>query len=381
MLKLGWVNKIRVVALVLAASGLAGGEAVAGWLGSAHLWTCTCAPISTGMLTCTADQYGKSCSWNDSNNQSYSVDYVEVIRQCPSCTDTTQPMGSDPHPSLPVSGSSSTATAAAVQPSIDTVVAASNQTAIQQIQGTAGTAQIGDGQTRLLKSADEVNQIGANQAATVAALYCADAANKYGNDPEAAGADYAKCGQYFTAAKTLNANGAGYKADDGVLSGDAAKSTLDGFEKNFGVSGSDYLGRMLGADGGRDALGGLVGDKISAEKLASAAESADGRAAAKGDDAFVVDLSRGAKPAVSELREALKAKLAAASEKKDAREPASAARVIQEGPENQFDGLSPLREGVLAASDESSKELTLFDVVHDKYAELRQRWAETRKLR
>jgi hypothetical protein len=231
----------------------------------------------------------------------------ELLQQSPSCASatgaaTSRAGGSEhvasaysPRP-IVVSTSTSTGTSVSLQ-SFTSAVSASNSTAVVAINAE-GNASDGN-QTLSGKTVEDLNQLGSNRAATVGALFCAQGANaSISNDPDAQ-AYFAGCHQNFNAAKLMNAK-SGIQPDQATVDGSLAKETLTEFEKNFGISGGDFLSRMLGSGLGAAGLGDLVGDKISAEKLAADLEAAsqlDGSAISQDPGRYAVNLgSEGLKP-------------------------------------------------------------------------------------
>ena len=251
---------------------------------------------------------------------------------------------------------------------------ASTNEAATKMQNNADN--LSAGQAAATKAALEVNHLGAIQAATMSALYCADGANRaLVNDPAAA-EQLSRCEQQGTAADRLS-GGRELSADEATLSLSDAQATLQRFEKNFGVSQDEYLRRFLKRrTGGTLALSELTAAKIGTEKLAgllASAEPAAPSAPAAEPDQFALDLAAKRKgPSVRATvkkymaEQAAKAKAAAKRTEgvlgKGTRVPAA------------FDKLEPLG-GVFAQNDanDTLEELTLFQVVHRKYMELSER--------
>ncbi|MGZ3657921.1 MAG: hypothetical protein ACXVCS_20360, partial [Bdellovibrionota bacterium] len=124
----------------------------------------------------------------------------------------------------------------------------------------------------------------------------------------------------------------------------------------------------------------MVSEKISAEKLAEAFDAAKAANPSSVSDPnkFAVDLGGGAKKNGS-LRDALKKKIAEI----DAKNGAPLARENNSRtPASKDDDLGGLTPGDLglASQDQGTRELTIFDVVHLKYAE-RSRSLRTRGRR
>src|SRR5262249_23496031 len=145
-----------------------------------------------------------------------------------------------------------TESAATFQQQVD----GSNKAAIAAVHAKADNA--GGGQTSLLQSAEEANQLGASQAATVGALFCAHGANQNLVNPEGAANDYASCTSYFTAAQAMRGKGPPYIPDSATLRGGVARETLASFEKNFGITGDTFMSKLLSANGSRDAFAEMV---------------------------------------------------------------------------------------------------------------------------
>jgi hypothetical protein len=229
-------------------------------------------------------------------------------------------------------------------------------------------------QMESLSVGNDVSVMGANHAATSGAISCAAGANVHLESADVAAPLYASCQQYFTVAKTMGSNITGFTPDKAVLAGEGAQQTLTAFEKNFGVSSGDYIGRMLGKNGGRGALEELVGGKIANGPLAEAFSAADKIAPSsilEDTNKFAVNFDAAktkAKPPTS-LRDSLKKKLAGAHSaevataySEESRKPASS--------HGELEDLTPSHEAIFASASESEQELTIFDVVHMKYGQL-----------
>jgi hypothetical protein len=104
------------------------------------------------------------------------------------------------------------------------------------------------GQGEALKNADEVSTAGMNEAATVGTLWCAHGANHHAKDRDLAEQSFGTCKDYMGAADSLRAiarRSEGFEVNNQALTGEFAESTLSAFEKNFGISSANYLGRFL----------------------------------------------------------------------------------------------------------------------------------------
>jgi len=230
-------------------------------------------------------------------------------------------------------------------------------------------------QTSSLADANEVASLGANQAATIGAIFCAQGANTQLTDPGNSPALYANCQQNFGTAKVMAKNASGYTPDNAILNGDAAKQSLADFEKNFGVPPEDYLHKMLGSGGGPAALFDVVGDKIPEAKLTEALDQASKLAPGDltGDpNKFAVNLGESGQQKTNSLalRDTLKKKMGANDgADKTPRNPASWTKPRTPAADSGMDGLAPLRDGFFATND-TTEELTIFDVVHRKYQAL-----------
>jgi hypothetical protein len=134
---------------------------------------------------------------------------------------------------------------------------------------------------------------------------------------------------------------------------------------------------MLGKDGGRGALGELVGGKIASGSLMEAFGAAD-RAApssiSEETSRFAVGFgaSKASKQKLpTSLRDSLKKKLveSRANDKADP-ETQDESRKPASSPRGELEDLTPSHDPIFASASESEAELTLFDVVHLKYAQL-----------
>ncbi|MGZ3683223.1 MAG: hypothetical protein ACXWR1_01275 [Bdellovibrionota bacterium] len=313
------------------------------------------------------------------------IDFGKILNHtycsCPSGIDATNAKGCENTPPDTATDTATTTQTDVTAPVADlkAAIEAQNQAVTKTINGV-GNSESGQ-QTSSLKSADEVNALGANQAATAGALFCAAGANAQAENTPDAPALYANCDQYFSSANAIKgSHPGGFTPVSDTVDSAAAQETLQGFEKNFGISGSNYLERMLGPGGGKAALRDMVSEKISAEKLAEAFDAAKAANPSSVSDPnkFAVDLGGGAKKNGS-LRDALKKKIAEI----DAKNGAPLARENNSRtPASKDDDLGGLTPGDLglASQDQGTRELTIFDVVHLKYAE-RSRSLRTRGRR
>ncbi len=350
--------------------------------GSNRTWNCD-AP-SLGITTCQHDDISgaTSCWYNDSVGDVVTVVYSNLLQIAPKCADpngdgsvgsglTTAPA---PPPSPPPSGTPPPSLAPPPDPLRDIAEQVDQQTAQSAASMADGAS---GGQSALAKTATGVAELGANQSATIAALYCAQGANRVQKYPEAAAGDFSKCANYYNAAHSLVGNLNGYKPDGSVLDGAIAHDTLSELEKKTGLSSEEYLGKMLGAGGGRGTLLDLTEGKLPTDALTKAFAAAD--ELKNTDEKFVVNAGGGAPKLGNALKQNLSKKLASTGEARTIASASTSAGPKFKGPENQFDGIEPLHDGIFAR--EEKEELTLFGVVHNKYTELRSRWAEARKLR
>ncbi|MGZ3652222.1 MAG: hypothetical protein ACXWR1_08200 [Bdellovibrionota bacterium] len=288
----------------------------------------------------------------------------------------------------PVTDETKSAPVTTTQTTTDTTVA-NFTSAVETTVNTKPIDSLGqnsDGkQISSLASAGEVAAIGANQAATIGAVFCAQGANNTLTAPADAAALFASCQQNFDAANGMNGKNGGFNPAPNILDGAAAKQSLEDFEKNFGVPPDYYLHKMLGEGRGTASLSGMLEGKIPEAKLAEALEAS--RQLSPGDlsenaNKFAVDLGGSKKAPNLALRDELKKKLLEnGGSEKDSRLLASkqtqAGRGEDAGP--RFDNLAPLKEGIFAP-DEGKDELTIFDVVHLAYQKLRPRMRPGRIL-
>jgi hypothetical protein len=335
-------------------------------------------------ITCSSDGNGTGCGYNIDDNTWSPLTYQQALQLSPACADPND-NHSSAHissggpvitPPPPPSGTPPPSLAPPPDPLKDIAEQVDQQTAQSAASMADGAS---GGQSALAKSATGVAELGANQSATIAALYCAQGANRVQKYPDAAAGDFSKCANYYNAAHSLVGNLNGYKPDGSLLDGAIAHDTLSELEKKTGLSSEEYLGKMLGAGGGRDSLLDLTDGKLPKDALSKAFTAAD--ELKNTDDKFAVNLggSGTAKGAGSALKQNLKGKLASTGEARTIASASTSAGPKFKGPENQFDGLDPLHDGIFAR--EEKEELSLFGVVHNKYTELRSRWAEARKLR
>jgi len=215
------------------------------------------------------------------------------------------------------------------------------------------------------KSAMEVNAIGANNAASVGAIFCAQAANDQAENAAAAAAsEYASCKQYFDAANEMKGKNE-LRVSTAIVETESAKGTLTSFEKNFSLASGDFLTRMLNSGGDRAVLSDMLSLKFDESQMTamySAADSASPAALAPEPPAG------GGKKLSASLRDSLKKALQQKTGD-EFRRPASAE--TQAAPKPRIRGLEPLHEGIFAMAEES--ELTIFGVVHLKYQELQKK--------
>jgi|GEM_PF-2722232 len=236
-------------------------------------------------------------------------------------------------------------------------------------------------QSSSLVSAKAVASLGAAQAATVGAIFCAEGANANLTSPEDAAALYANCQQNFDAANKLSGKTTGFNPDQGILQGSAAKQSLEDFERNFGIAPSDYLSKVLGEGKGPSSLAAVLDGKISESKLNEALEAATKLAAntlTESSNAFAVDFGSAQKKPKTTLRDSLKKSLAE-SGKQEAASRTISSVAPREQASSQLDGLSPLSGGIFSAAA-TQEELSIFDVVHRKYVELAPRMKPGKNL-
>ncbi|MGZ3653822.1 MAG: hypothetical protein ACXVCZ_21920, partial [Bdellovibrionota bacterium] len=216
-------------------------------------------------------------------------------------------------------------------------------------------------------SAFEVNEIGASHAASVGALFCAQAANDQAQGSDTAAGEYASCKQYFDAANAMNVAGKPLQPSPSVVDTESAKQTLSGFEKNFSVSGADFLGRMISSGGNRSVLSEMLSPKFGEKQMSEMFAAADSTAPAPAEG---VNFGGPAtKKSSAALRESLKKALSSHSDDENRRP----AEVSSADPRPRIRGLEPLHEGIFAHANDAMQELTIFGVVHLKYQELQKK--------
>jgi hypothetical protein len=263
------------------------------------------------------------------------------------------------------------------EPALDSSVGTFTSAVATSVDTTAITNRGNDSQGLQLKAASDAKataDLGADQAANVGAVMCAQGANANLTDPQEAAGFYASCRQNFEAAKAMSGRDGGYNPAANIADGAAGREALADFEKNFGVSPKDYLSQMLGKGGGPASLSELLEGKLPGAKLKEAMDAAEkiSPTAVSQDPAkFAVDFGA-AKKTSAGFRENLKKKL----EKPDER---ATTRAIASGNENHprrgadkigdKEHLEPLRADPIFNTEEE-RELTIFQVVHLKYEKL-----------
>lgn len=221
------------------------------------------------------------------------------------------------------------------------------------------------GQDHAKQSSLEVVKLGADQAASAGAVFCAEAAVEIDARPELAASDSAGCQKSFATANEMQAMAeklgkkGGLEADPLVVDKEEANDIFRRFEEKFGIGKADYLSRLLGGKGDPKVLEELTGGKVSAEKLGALA------AAAPAEDSQNTWITGPATKPKGNLRDSLKKQLAQAAKAKppSARatpETMSLARNVAS------EALTPLENQFALPA---TQELTLFEVVHRKYTE------------
>lgn len=228
------------------------------------------------------------------------------------------------------------------------------------------------GQVSSLQDANEISRMGSNYTATIGAVYCAEGANSALADPSLGARALASCQERFASAQAMNQafGRKGFAVDASVVDHVNTQSVLEKFEKNFGVSGGDYLRHMLGAHGSRSFFDNLVGEKIGQDKLEQAWEQAKDVKVDK--EKFAMPdpkprrLAEAAKPT---LRDNLKQVLSEAEPPVSDEMP-----VLAKAEPVDMGRIAPLSSRELFGNNEpNGAELSLFDVVRRKYMEIAQR--------
>ncbi|MGZ6359098.1 MAG: hypothetical protein ACXWP1_08100, partial [Bdellovibrionota bacterium] len=318
-------------------------------------------------VSCSNGTDGPMCLCTQLDASVHPVAYDNMVNLNPACKDPNDLADQTPVGVGSIGKVTDTKGTSAAVGSFTRAITATDNPVVTTVLNKAESA---DGQqTSSLVAANEVNQIGSNQVATVGALFCAQGANANLTNTADAAAYYANCQQNFTAAKLMNPSGA-FNPDTATIENAAAKQALEDFDKNFGVPPADFLSHMLGqgGGGGTAALSSLLGDKIPSAKLSAALEAAGQITPsdlAKNPNQFVVDLAAGKGGHAGNslaLRDALKKKLA--SPDTEDRNPASEGKSDKKfrGPE-KYESLTPATDGIFAQEEQQS-ELTIFDVVH-----------------
>jgi hypothetical protein len=222
-------------------------------------------------------------------------------------------------------------------------------------------------------SADMLKQ-GADHNATLGALYCAEGANQALQDPEQGGTSLQNCQEQFKSAsemqnmqKKLGSSGA-LTPDKDVLAKPGSQSTLSEFEANFGISGEEYMKRMLNSSGSKAELSAMVNSKLQSERLDAAVNAVNAATAHEGEMNLASDKTLSKQKINFSLRDKLRAKIS----QEGSREPASTEKIrhsiFQPAPKDQYGHLEPLENAF--AAEEDTGEMTLFQVIHQKYSEV-----------
>lgn len=333
-------------------------------------------------------------AYQDNNGDNFWCSGTFVIANCavvnPNCDVHPSDCGGDlnitcntavsdpppPPPPPPPSKNSSTNTAVNTAATVNSDATVNNATTVANAAANSGGSQ-----SSTLKAADEITSLGANQLATIGAIFCAQGANEAAEQNPNAPASVATCQSQFAAAQAMQAlqikmgkNGA-YTPDAATMNQEGTKSTLGGFEKNYGVAPDEFMKRMLGGGNPSGAFQDMLGSKLTNPQL----EKLLADAAEIHPDAskIAVDLSGkssgAAKRDPAALRSKLKEKMSETSKVQSATTtggPAPANGKIKP-PAAELEDLTP-QEGLFA--EEKNEELTIFGVVHLKYEQLRKRW-------
>ncbi|MGZ3653397.1 MAG: hypothetical protein ACXVB9_17975 [Bdellovibrionota bacterium] len=267
-----------------------------------------------------------------------------------------------PDTSTKTSASTATGTSTSVAATVAAETEAEARLRLQKI-ADASSGQ----QSESLANSVSVNQLGANYAATIGSLYCAEGANAAVKDPSAGGPEFRACKDYFSSANALNRNASGLHPDELVTGKEGSKTILAEFSQNFGVTGDDYLKRMLSSGGSRSELGDLLSTRLTSANLDETFARAE---KAESGGQFTLNLQGAGRKPSSSLRDILKKKLAEPES-----QPVQAA-LVPNVKHEEADHLEPLQNSeLLFGGKEQEPELTLFDVVRRKYRELSRRYS------
>ena len=232
-----------------------------------------------------------------------------------------------------------------------------------------------------LGQALEISSLGANHNATVGALFCAEGANASAEGNDGAN-QIASCQNSFAAAAKLAENvkklgGKGeFMVDEKVAADPRSQNTLAQFEKHFSLRGEDYLQKMVGAHGGLLAFTEMVKEKLGPKKTEELVEAAntsspEAPAAKTATPTRLRETLRRNLTESDALREALNRKL---NQPDGLRAQAGNAHNSAPQTPRNLENLTPLEtNGIFPSEDDANRGMTLFEVVHRKYTELKKR--------
>jgi hypothetical protein len=283
------------------------------------------------------------------------------------------------------------AATAATSASKDAATAAAGAAAVANMVSTNTSSSMSQGTSLALAGA--IDQLGASQAAGLGALECAQGANVALENPVSGGALIQSCQAALNAATQMKqmelANNQNQKIDtnspltasNSVVDSSEAEEVFTNLETNYGVSKSDFVTKVLSSGGETGALADILGDKMPKEKLEAAIGAAQDLSAEDRQkllDEYKIDFGskitastagNALKKKVDSFRDSLRENLAAADGKAVSNE--KRFRFARRPAEADFKNLTPAfgDEAPFSAVSSSATELTLFDVVHQKYAE------------
>lgn len=243
----------------------------------------------------------------------------------------------------------------------------------QRIESSANTMQ--ESQSGSLEASQKVVSLGANQAATAGAVYCAEAANFTLEGREAAAESARACQDKFAAAEALAAlnrragQGGEFSVDKDAAGHEGADAVLGAFEKNFGIGREEYLSRMLKARGGLSEFRNLLGSALPDGKLDATLAAAEGLERKADEKNY--EVSFGSAKKKGPVRDQLKAALAQAALAKAKQQKAAEARAPANAKGEPMMDLEALSaKDAFQLAEPATLELTIFDVVKRKYREL-----------
>jgi hypothetical protein len=210
------------------------------------------------------------------------------------------------------------------------------------------------------------------------AVLCADASNQALSAPGQSAAAFAQCRDYFNAAAAMKGKAA-LSPDSRLTSLSATSSILGDFESNFGLSGDEYLRRLLAGGGSEAALSEMVAPKVSADEVAKGYASDSSSASSATDEGRQANSGYYPAPSAalravgrfpaSTMRSQLKAALSKPHDDEDLATMVSDRTALSGREISEHLEAAPVSFSS-GASDAEDSGLTLFDVVHSRYRAL-----------